>query len=185
LAVPLDSSAGLGHAAKTFRVVFTTVQRNLSYLGIFFALGSFAVTPSVLFGAFVAGHIGMAAIFKRLSKPALPKSSGSVRDTEGKNIAKVIVRIFDKEYNKLLETQVTGRDGRYGFLVGPNVFYVTASKPGYATFRTPDIDLTGAEGSTVIAKNVVLEKLPTPSPTTLPGITMPTQATSATVSHDA
>ncbi|MCX6759382.1 MAG: carboxypeptidase regulatory-like domain-containing protein [Candidatus Nealsonbacteria bacterium] len=43
----------------------------------------------------------------------------------------VIVRIYEKQTNKLIETQITDIQGRFGFLVGPGQYYIKAQKPGY------------------------------------------------------
>ena len=51
------------------------------------------------------------------------------------------MRVFDRKYNKLLETQVTDRDGKYAFFAGKNIYYVTADLPGYERFVSPEIDL--------------------------------------------
>jgi len=60
---------------------------------------------------------------------------------ERKTLDRVIVRIFDKKFNKLLETQITDNNGKYGFFAGHSVYYVTAEKLGYAKFVSPDLDL--------------------------------------------
>jgi len=45
------------------------------------------------------------------------------------------LRVFDKQYNKLLETQVTDSKGRYSFLVSGDNYYVTAEKSGYKKYQ--------------------------------------------------
>ena len=59
-------------------------------------------------------------------------SWGIVYDSETKEpVESAIVRIFDKEYNKLLETKVTDGQGRFEFLVKPGEYFITATKEGY------------------------------------------------------
>ena len=65
------------------------------------------------------------------------------------------------KYNKLLETQITDSKGRYGFLVGNNIFYLTASKPEYETLKTKPMDLTEVEVGAVVAKDLELKKIKT------------------------
>jgi plastocyanin len=42
-----------------------------------------------------------------------------------------IVRIFDVKRKKLLETRVTGKDGKFGFLVAPGAYKISITKYGY------------------------------------------------------
>jgi len=66
------------------------------------------------------------------------KQVGIIRDEKKKHrLGRVAVRIFDATYNKLVETSVTDRKGRYGALVGPSVYYVTYDKPGYTKKKSP------------------------------------------------
>jgi hypothetical protein len=62
---------------------------------------------------------------------------------------------MSKKFNKLLETQVTDRNGTYGFFVGRNVYYVTAQKTGYARYVSPDLDLSKKD-SAVVDQNIRL-----------------------------
>ena len=87
-------------------------------------------------------QVGMFFLFRRLAIPPKPKNWGIVYDgTSRKPLSKAVVRVFDKKYNKLLETQVTDRDGKYAFFAGKNIYYVTADVPGYDRFVSGDIDL--------------------------------------------
>jgi 5-hydroxyisourate hydrolase-like protein (transthyretin family) len=61
---------------------------------------------------------------------------GVVTDTFNHPLEMTIVRIYKKENNRLIETDVTDRDGRFRFLVAPGVYYVVASKPGYIDFKS-------------------------------------------------
>jgi hypothetical protein len=104
-------------------------------------------------------QVAMYLLFRRLALPQKSKNWGIVYD-EGSHepLARAIVRIFDKKYNKLLETQITDAKGKYGFIVGKNVYYVVGQHPGYATFKSPDIDLTvkGVEGE--VQQPIALQK---------------------------
>jgi hypothetical protein len=61
------------------------------------------------------------------------------------------VRIFSLPYNKLLETRVADRHGRYNFLVGQNLYFLTASRSGYWKTETYPLDLRGIDRLQVIA----------------------------------
>lgn len=59
-------------------------------------------------------------------------SWGIVFDSlSGKPIRGVIVRVFEKKYNKILQTKVTDNEGRFDFLVKPGEYYMTAIKENY------------------------------------------------------
>lgn len=61
------------------------------------------------------------------------KSWGVVFDSiTGKPIPRAIVRLFSREFNKLRESQVTDRDGRFGFLIDEGIYYISVTCPGYA-----------------------------------------------------
>jgi len=53
-----------------------------------------------------------------------------------------VIRIFDQKFNKLLETQVTDVKGRYAFLVGKNIYFISSNKEGYASALIKPLDLT-------------------------------------------
>ncbi len=51
--------------------------------------------------------------------------------TTNQPLRRAIVRLFSKEFNKLKETQITDREGRFGFLVEQGKFFVTVERAGY------------------------------------------------------
>lgn len=60
------------------------------------------------------------------------KPWGVVFDSQtGQPMPLAIVRIFEKQYHRLMETAVTDRQGRYGFLPKAGIFYLTCQKPAY------------------------------------------------------
>lgn len=81
------------------------------------------------------GDIGLLAILFILEIIYLFKSHtawGVVFDSkERKPLQGVVVRVFSEENNKLLETKVTDKDGRYSFLVKPGNYYLDVIKEGY------------------------------------------------------
>jgi hypothetical protein len=127
--------------------------------GIVLTAVSVLISPKLWVIGILTAHCALYALFKRLARPRRPKSWGIVY--EGKTKAPVgmtVARIFETEYNKLLETQVTDNRGRYSFLVGNNVYYVTFSKPEFKPKRTEAIDLREAGGGAVVGLDVTLER---------------------------
>lgn len=118
------------------------VQRGLTVGGLVVALVALVIQPTPLMAVFTFAQIGAYFLFRRLAVPPKPKNWGIVYDkTSRKPLGRVIVRIFDKKYNKLLETQVTDGDGKYAFFAGKNVYYVTADHQGYERFVSRELDL--------------------------------------------
>ncbi len=67
-------------------------------------------------------------LFSKRKKPW-----GKVYDSEtGQGISLVAVRLFEKEFNKLLKTELTDNKGRFGFLVGPGKYYIQVVKKDFA-----------------------------------------------------
>ena len=57
---------------------------------------------------------------------------GVVYDGRSKDpIEMAVVRLFDQEHHKLLETRVTPKSGRYSFLAEPGAYYLDVTKEGY------------------------------------------------------
>jgi len=139
----------------------TRFARRLSWLGPVLAVIYFILYPSLLAGLVVALHLLILWLFSRLGERRHKKSWGVVFDKNRRNpIGKAITRVFSSEYGRMLEFYVTDNQGRYGFLVGDNKYYVTADKPGYSTAQTPPIDLTGQKlEKMVIAQDLPLTKL--------------------------
>ncbi|MFA5134215.1 MAG: carboxypeptidase regulatory-like domain-containing protein [Patescibacteria group bacterium] len=99
------TSAGLIATASAFQIT------NLAYL--FLRFSYFWVAPV---------HLG-----RRRRRPW-----GIVFDsTTGMPVARAIVRIFSREFNKLKESQITDEEGRFGFLIEPDQYYLAVSRSGY------------------------------------------------------
>jgi hypothetical protein len=49
----------------------------------------------------------------------------------GKPIANAVIQVFDTKFHQLKETQVTGKDGQFGFLLPPGDYYMLASAKGF------------------------------------------------------
>ena len=142
--VPVDPDAKKEDVAKTLKKNYWKhAQEAASGVGFGFSVFSFAVSPSVWMGALLGVHIFVFVFFKRLSKHERKSNQfGVVKDKlTNKPLAKAVVRIFDKEYNKLLDTRVTDKDGRYIFLVGQNTYYLIIEAAGYTQYISKPIEM--------------------------------------------
>lgn len=75
-------------------------------------------------------------------RPAKPQF-GTVKDAQtGKPLERVILRLFDSKFNRVLNTQVTTAKGRYAFLVNQGSYYMALKKDGYRTLRINFPDIT-------------------------------------------
>ncbi len=139
---------------------------------------SFVITPSVFVGLLFAAQVVTYLLFRRLATPPEPKNWGIVYEQVSRRpVPHAILRIFEAKYNKLLESQVTDRHGRYHFRVGGNVYYLTVTKPGFQKTETDPIDLSATTEPTVIASDLPLAvqvgiPVPPPGPTPPPNTKM-------------
>lgn len=133
-------------------------RRNLAVIGPAVAVVTFAVAPSAFTGTLFALQLLTYLAFMRIAKAAVPaKNWGVVYEKgTGKPVSHAVLRIFESKYNKLLESQVSDRSGRYHFRVGNNSYFLTASKPGYEKTESEPLDLTKSTGPTVISANIPL-----------------------------
>lgn len=146
--IPIDQREGKEEQDRTIirRYYLRLASAAVSVSGLVFSLVSFSISPQ----PFIAGVLGLNVLlyllFRRMAEKR-PRSWGAVADSVArKPIHLAVARLFDTEFNKLLETAVTDRYGRYTFLVGKNVYYVTGQRTGYALAKSDHIDLTKQEG---------------------------------------
>ncbi len=136
-------------AERRFRIV----QRVGAATGLFVSFGSLLLSPGRLTGGLFILQLLTYALFYRLAAPTKPKDWGIVYDgASKKGLGQTVVRIFDKRFHKLLETQITDKDGKYAFFAGPNVYMLMADKQGYEAYHSADIDLTQAKNPVVSEK---------------------------------
>lgn len=126
-----------------------------AFAGITISLANMIILFTPLTVAFFALHVVLLVVFWRLALPAKPKSWGRVYDEASKKpIRGAVVRIYDQKFGRLLDTAITDRNGRYGFLVGASTYYLTAEAPSYrfpGSIRALHTDYTG--GSLTIEEN--------------------------------
>lgn len=137
------------------------VQQGVSIGGLGVGVLAYVLQPTLFVGGLAVVQVGAFLLFRRLAVPRKPKNWGIAYDaTTRKPLGRAIVRIFDKKYNKLLETQVTDNEGKYAFFAGKNIYYVTADREGYERAVSPDIDLTKESLGVVRAPIALVPKTP-------------------------
>jgi fimbrial isopeptide formation D2 family protein len=128
-----------GYVLKNLRLI-------ISYVGLILAIIVVLIIPTVITIGCLILHVILFLVFRRFLVPAKPKSWGIVYDQKNKEpLGSSVIRIFDIKFNKLLETQVTDRKGRYAFLVGKNQYQMLTEKPGYQKKEVKPVDLVKNE----------------------------------------
>ena len=68
---------------------------------------------------------------------------GKVTDKmSGKSLPLTLVQIYDQEFHKLKDSQITDKEGRFGALAGVGRYYVKASRKGYRDIQSETVVLT-------------------------------------------
>ncbi|MBI5229821.1 MAG: fibronectin type III domain-containing protein [Candidatus Magasanikbacteria bacterium] len=159
--VPLDPAEAEKPVGMILRQLFwRRFQHSMSIVSLILAGGFLIIKPSLITVGVTAVQIGFYFVFRRLAIPRKPKSWGIIYDKSQKlPLARTIARIFDKKFNKLLETQVTDKDGKYAFLVGKNEYYVIFEHAGYEKQTSDTINLTKIpEPVSVVGFDVEMQK---------------------------
>lgn len=133
------------------------LQKLVAVSGVVVSLGVAIVYPTPFNVSLFVVQVVVYAVFRRLAAPRPPKPWGRVRAQTRRPLNGAVVRIFEKRFNKLLEMQVTGRGGDFGFFVGKNTYYLTAQKSGFAAETSKDISVTD-DRAPVVGQDVILKK---------------------------
>ena len=134
------------------------VASLISFLGPAFALLCLLISPGLLTGGIFIVHLIFLFVFKTLSKRMVAKPWGEVYAQENKRpLQRAIVRLFDKQYGKLLLTQITSGDGRYGFLIGDAQYVLTCEKENYL-LPNKKLEIMGNKGG-IIKRDLVMAKI--------------------------
>lgn len=151
-------------AADVSKIILKSRLRALQHMlvvtGPVLSLLAFIISRSVISGIAFLAQIILYIGARRIAFPPKPKNWGIVYDHASKSpLGKVVARIFDTEYNKLLDTQITDTKGRFAFLASARKYYVTYEKEGYAKRQSDVFDLTAQRDPTLIAEKVPLQKI--------------------------
>jgi len=157
--IPLDPVAAAEKPKKLIiRSYLRRAQKFIASLSVLVAFALLIINPSWFMLGYFIVQLLILALFWRLARPPKPKGWGIVYDKKNKKpIANAIVRVFDSQFNKLLETQVTDPQGKYSFLVGNNQYYTTYEKPGYLGKKLAPIDYRKMKEKSMIAYDVGLQ----------------------------
>jgi hypothetical protein len=157
--IPLDP---VGERDKPVRIFWQQLARHLkiglSWFGLLVTIISLYIAPRWYMWILLCVHMIFLAIFYRLSIPAKIKSWGTVYDNLSKvPVGRVVARLFNAQFNKLVAAQITDRQGRYYFLAGDNEYFVTYDHPSYQSEKTNLINLKGKDAEN-IAVDIALKK---------------------------
>lgn len=160
--IPIDPADSFKkHQAVSLKLArfLRIFQEVVALSGVFASLAVVVIRPSAWhFGLFFI-NLGVYLLIWYFVKAHKPKGWGIVFD-EGSNkkIGNVVVRLFEPKYNKLIESTLTDRRGRYAFMVGPNEYYVTFEKNGFAKQEVRPIDYKEKKGSTLLSVDVSMRQ---------------------------
>jgi len=158
--IPLDP-AGINQTPR--RIIWEkrwkVIQHAISVSGIVLTLISLYVAPVWYMWILLGVHIILYLAFVHYIKPKKPNGWGLVYEKNSTSpVGSTVVRLFTKQYNKLVSTQVTDKKGRYAFLVGPSDYYVTYEKKGYKPETSESVHIDENEKNSVIKEKIGLEK---------------------------
>lgn len=158
--IPIDPSKSDKPSKKVIAMYVTRRTQNLiASFGLLLSVGTCIISPKALIILLFLIHLSLYLLFQRLAYPKRPKSWGVVYNKINRHpLAQAVVKIYDRQFDRLLESQVTDEVGRYSFLVGNNVYYLTADKPGYNKTQTDDIDLKNQDKGSVVGLDIGLKK---------------------------
>lgn len=145
--IPLDP---VGAQKKPWRLSLEKfgrrLQTALAWAGILITGASLYISPKWYIWVLLGVHLLFYFIFRKLAFPAKPKNWGIVYDESNKKpLDRVVARLFNLQFNKLVATQITDNRGRYSFLAGDDKYYVTYEHKEYHPFKTEVIDLVGKD----------------------------------------
>ena len=121
------------HAQKSFHLPHAA-QSHILFWGTLLAIAGTYYWRNILSVLIIFGIYLLALIYRVISFKPAKNPFGTILDAAtGKPIEQVIVRIFEKKFNKLLETQITSPKGRYAFVINPGSYSLRITKSGYKT----------------------------------------------------
>jgi uncharacterized repeat protein (TIGR01451 family) len=154
--VPIDPPEARPTIQQALRRHFRLATHNfISFAGIVIGVLSLIAVHSRLSLILLILHVLVFFLFRRLARGRKHRQWGQVYDTvTGNSLGHSVVHIFDQKYNRLLETQVVDRLGRFGFLVGKAEYRMDAQKPGYVFPAAQKIRSNDYIGGTIAPTDV-------------------------------
>lgn len=131
--LPLDRDAAQPTVAQVLgRHYRRAAHVVVSYSGLVIGITAFLVARTNLALVLLGLHLVVFLLFRRLAAGRRSRPWGVVFDSSNSAaLPHAVVRIYDQQYGRQLETQVADRYGRFGFLVGKNAYRIDAVKDGY------------------------------------------------------
>ena len=156
--IPIDpNKSEVAPSKMVKRKMIKSLQNGIAIVGPIAATISLIINPTWWVAILLVFQLMLVIIFRKMAIPAKSKNWGAVLDEKtNKPIKNAVVRVFDTRYNKLLESQVTDNNGRYGFLVTKNDYLVTSEKPKYSKFESATISVSSDQGG-LIAQDIDME----------------------------
>lgn len=128
---PLDAIRMRSTFLSRIKSILEKLSTPILVFGIIFAAFALWVTLSIFSGVILAIYIVL-LILKQFLLKSPTKPWGKVFDLKTrKPVSGVVIRVFDKKYNKLLETKVTDNKGRFSFLLPKGEYYLTVASHKY------------------------------------------------------
>lgn len=159
--IPLDPSQAAKYNEPSWlrrRVLLRAAQHAVAIAGVITAVAFALVRPTIFSVGMVVVQVGIYLLARRLARPHKPISWGIVYNQDtGRPLSRVIARVFEPKYNKLLETQITDSKGRYAFMLGPNQYYATFQKDGFKQKSIDPIDYSQSAEPKGFSEKVPLE----------------------------
>jgi len=128
-----------------------------SFLGPLLGLIALVLAPSWFTAVLFVVHILLFFLFRRLAARKIAKPWGHTYDTDTNyTLSKVIVRLFEPRFGRILMARVTNSDGRYGFLVGDDDYVLIPKREGFS-FPEGKVPIHGGEKG-LVKEDIGLKK---------------------------
>jgi hypothetical protein len=145
-------------------------HNGVAFSGLVLGFTAYAITRTNLSLVLLGLHFLIFLLFRRLARGKSARTWGKTRDVKtAVTVPHTVVRIFDTKYQRLLETQVSDRQGRFGFLVGKSSYRIDALKAGY---KFPASQKRGPRdylGGPIETRDVAILTMDIPLEPTVPG----------------
>ncbi len=162
--IPLDPAGVITVATPRHAALIRFLrifQQIVAIIGIVVSVIVLIITPTIFTALMCVIQLLVYILIRRLARVRKPKGWGIVYDEKTKlPVSNTVVRLFEPVYNKLIETVLTDRFGRYAFLVGPSKYFVSYDKPGFTSKIVRPIDFTTSTEPTALALDIPLAEAP-------------------------
>ena len=129
----------------------------IAIIGPILGLIAFILSPTTFTFVLLVINLVLFALFQRLANKKRVSWGKTYDVATKKPLPKTVIRLFDTRYNRLLLTDISKNDGRYGFLVGNDRYIITSEKDNY---KLPQgkIEVSG-DKTGVVSQDLGLDKI--------------------------